>query len=109
MKFFKRSLFVMSVYVSIFTSQLAAQSTDSNVGLTDKFYLTPEKIHVDEKNLYVDLEGAVYSVSALHVDSKGIYIQLNDFVDQGAIAWCDRGHPNPPWRLTCMVCGRNLY
>ncbi len=75
----------------------------------EKCYLIPGSLLMDENKLYVKFNETLFPVSNVSVDGQGVYVLANDLVDSKKVANCPVGHPNPPWLLVCMVCGRPLY
>lgn len=41
-------------------------------------------------------------VPAVFNDEQGIYITNRKW----GIWYCENGHPNPPWKFVCAVCGK---
>lgn len=76
---------------------------------SEKCYLMPGSLSMDKKGLYVNFDGILYPISNVSVDEHGVFVPTNELADYGIIAYCPDGHPNPPWRLVCKVCGKNLY
>jgi hypothetical protein len=81
----------------------------SKINDNEKCYLIPGSLLMDEKRLYVNFNSIHYPVNTVAVDELGVYVLASELVDSGIIAYCPDGHPNPPWRLVCGVCGKNLY
>ncbi len=65
-----------------------------------RIYVQADQIHVTPEGLFVEIAGNFYQAAQISQDENGFYIPHAKF-------WvkCPRGHPNPPWRLTCQVCG----
>lgn len=68
-----------------------------------RIYIQADQIHVTVEGLFVEMEGNLYQVAQVSQDENGFYIPRAEF-------WvtCPNGHPNPPWRFTCQVCGLAL-
>lgn len=67
-----------------------------------KLYLSPEMFHMDSDKMYIYFDEAFVPIPAIFSDDKGIYITTQKW----GFWYCQNGHPNPPWRLVCAVCGK---
>ena len=66
-----------------------------------KFYISPEALHIDETGLYVNFEECLYKISAVFSDEKGLFIS-----NEALGTWeCENGHLNPAWLFICQTCG----
>jgi len=83
-----------------FTNEEACNHEESSSGISieDKFYLHPGMLHMDEKGLYVNIEGTLFAVNRILADERGIYIEEKIW----DVWYCKKnGHPNPPWTIVC--------
>jgi hypothetical protein len=73
----------------------------SDIPQQSSVYVNPEQIYVNAEGIFIEISGNLYQVSQICQDESGFFVPRVDF-------WwrCVNGHPNPPWRLTCQVCGR---
>lgn len=100
--------FVTSTFCAFaYTNSKVPDSTPNN-GLLDvpqqaRVYVQADQIYVNEGGLFVEIESNFFQVAQISQDEKGFYVPHVDF-------WvkCAKGHPNPPWRATCQVCGLPL-
>jgi hypothetical protein len=72
----------------------------ANIPQQARVYVQPDQLHINTEGLFVEVTGNLYQVAQICQDEAGFYIPHAEF-------WwkCPNGHPNPPWRLICQVCG----
>jgi hypothetical protein len=111
----KANLFLIMFLVILSCAFCAYAHTNSNAAFWDskieksdipqqsKVYVQAEQIHINDEGIFVEIAGNLYQVSQICQDENGFYVPHAEF-------WvkCPRGHPNPPWRTTCQVCGLSL-
>ena len=66
-----------------------------------KIYVKEHQVKITDGKMYIEFDGEPCRVSEILEDEKGIYVNSVSF-------WwvCRNGHPNPPWRIICMVCNQ---
>jgi hypothetical protein len=75
----------------------------SDIPQQARVYVQAERIHINAEGLFVEVAENLYQVSQICQDENGFYVPHAEF-------WvkCPNGHPNPPWRIVCQVCGLPL-
>ncbi|MCH9626359.1 MAG: hypothetical protein S4CHLAM123_15560 [Chlamydiales bacterium] len=66
--------------------------------------VSTNQISITGDDIFVEIGDGLCQVAQIVQDESGFYVPRTDF-------WimCPRGHSNPPWRVTCQVCGLALY
>lgn len=68
-----------------------------------KIYVQADQVHVTPEGLFIEIAGNLYQTAQISEDENGFYVPHVKFWVE-----CPKGHPNPPWRFTCQVCGLPL-
>lgn len=92
--------FCAFAYTDLNASFFECKMEKTNIAQQSRVYVQPEQIHVNLEGIFVEIARTLYQVSQICQDEHGFFVPHAEF-------WwkCPNGHPNPPWRLSCQVCG----
>lgn len=69
---------------------------------TEKYYLQPGALFMNEEGLFADVEGILYPVISVKRDEQGVYVEEWEY--KWKCQECKK--PNPIWFSFCAWCGK---
>ena len=67
-----------------------------------KNYLSAEQISLENREIWVHIDGNWIQTKSLSADANGIFVKKDDFLNYWECNRC--GYVNPPWNF--IACGR---